>query len=169
MHLAVIVTLKCTCTYRHAAPLPFRVNITWSFSIRFPTKQQHTKLPRNFIIHSVHFQIYNYYFQVTYIIVKKVSVIAFQVVMGSLDNHHHDLENGNTTKPAVLSVPLLGTECDPDHVLSSVRGSMFKDFVANVRKVLFETKLLVLFPAIPMAFAAHYYNLERVSVVQCIC
>ncbi|KAJ0788564.1 putative calcium/proton exchanger [Helianthus annuus] len=73
--------------------------------------------------------------------------------MGSSVNY--DVENGETAKP------MLGTTSSESDVLSCVRFRMIRDFVANVRKVIFGTKLLVLFPAIPMAFVAHYYSLDR--------
>ncbi|KAJ0749261.1 putative calcium/proton exchanger [Helianthus annuus] len=80
--------------------------------------------------------------------------------MGSSVNY--DVENGETDKP------MLGTTSSESDVLSCVRFRMIRDFVANVRKVIFGTKLLVLFPAIPMAFVAHYYSLDRVSDVHYI-
>ncbi|KAL8191586.1 hypothetical protein R6Q57_028317 [Mikania cordata] len=59
---------------------------------------------------------------------------------------YHDLENnGDSTKPVTRE--------------SCVGFRMLGDFVTNVRKVIFETRLLVLFPAIPMAIVAHYYSL----------
>ncbi|MFS7935121.1 hypothetical protein Hanom_Chr05g00399761 [Helianthus anomalus] len=76
--------------------------------------------------------------------------------MGSSENY--DVENGETAKPREA---LLGTTSSESDVLSCVRFRMIRDFVANVRKVIFGTKLLVLFPAIPMAFVAHYYSLDR--------
>ncbi|XP_076928676.1 vacuolar cation/proton exchanger 1-like isoform X1 [Bidens hawaiensis] len=71
--------------------------------------------------------------------------------MSSLENY--DLENGETVKPVL-------PEKTRD-VLPCVRFLMLRDFVVNVQKVMFETKLLVLFPAIPMAFIAHWYSLGR--------
>ncbi|KAM0021197.1 putative calcium/proton exchanger, sodium/calcium exchanger membrane region [Helianthus debilis subsp. tardiflorus] len=76
--------------------------------------------------------------------------------MGSSENY--DVENGETAKPRES---LLGTTSSESDVLSCVRFRMIRDFVANARKVIFGTKLLVLFPAIPMAFVAHYYSLDR--------
>ncbi|KAL8236770.1 hypothetical protein R6Q59_017851 [Mikania micrantha] len=63
----------------------------------------------------------------------------------SSSESYHDLENGDSTKPVTRE--------------SCVGFRMLGDFVTNVRKVIFETRLLVLFPAIPMAIVAHYYSL----------
>lgn len=80
--------------------------------------------------------------------------------MGSSENYYHDLEVGEITK----SIPVTKTR---DSLLPTrshtggVRFRILKDFLANIRKVIFETKLFVLFPAIPMAFVAHYYRFGR--------
>ncbi|KAI3801536.1 hypothetical protein L1987_29643 [Smallanthus sonchifolius] len=50
--------------------------------------------------------------------------------------------------------PLLHSRSDTDRC-------RFRMFAANVGKVVFETRLLVLYPAIPMAFIAHYYRFNR--------
>ncbi|KAD3068200.1 hypothetical protein E3N88_36080 [Mikania micrantha] len=63
----------------------------------------------------------------------------------SSSESYHDLENGDSTKPVTRE--------------SCVGFRMLGDFVTNVRKVIFETRLLVLFPAIPMAIVAHYNSL----------
>ncbi|XP_076919697.1 vacuolar cation/proton exchanger 1-like [Bidens hawaiensis] len=57
----------------------------------------------------------------------------------------YDLENGETEKPVL-------PEKTRDVLPCVDRFRMLRDFVVNVQKVIFETKLLVLFPAIPMAF-----------------
>ncbi|KAK9055324.1 hypothetical protein SSX86_026407 [Deinandra increscens subsp. villosa] len=75
--------------------------------------------------------------------------------MSSSENY--DMENGVSPEKTLL----LRTTSESSDVVSCVRFRMLRDFVTNVRKVIFETKLLVLFPAIPMAFAAHYYSFSR--------
>ncbi|GJT33718.1 vacuolar cation/proton exchanger 3-like protein [Tanacetum coccineum] len=71
--------------------------------------------------------------------------------MGSTENY--DLE---TAKP----IPVTKSKECLLHARSNndVRFRVLKGFLENVRKVVFETKLFLLFPAVPMAFVAHHYN-----------
>ncbi|XP_071699474.1 vacuolar cation/proton exchanger 1-like [Rutidosis leptorrhynchoides] len=74
----------------------------------------------------------------------------------------YDLENGDV-KPVVVAKTresLLETRSQSD-VYTNVRFRRLRMFITNVRKVIFETKLFVLFPAIPLAFVAHWYNFGR--------
>lgn len=77
-----------------------------------------------------------------------ILVYCIQSVMSSSENY--DLENAKTRDVLPACVD---------------RFRMLRAFVVNLQKVIFETKLLVLFPAIPMAFVAQCYSLGRVSVV----
>ncbi|KAK1434844.1 hypothetical protein QVD17_00598 [Tagetes erecta] len=70
----------------------------------------------------------------------------------------YDLENGNIAK-TTEEESLLRIRSDDDS--SSVRIRILREFVVNVRKVVFETKLFVLWPAIPMAFLADRYGFGR--------
>ncbi|KAI3786972.1 hypothetical protein L1987_41089 [Smallanthus sonchifolius] len=83
--------------------------------------------------------------------------------MSSSENY--DLENGEIVKsvsPEKMRESLLRTRSQTDDLsLSPVRFRILRDFLANVRKVVFETKLFVLFPAVPMAFVAHCYSFGR--------
>ncbi|KAI3694656.1 hypothetical protein L1987_77624 [Smallanthus sonchifolius] len=83
--------------------------------------------------------------------------------MSSSENY--DLENGEIAKsvsPEKLRESLLRTRSQTDDLsLSPVRFRILRDFLANVRKVVFETKLFVLFPAVPMAFVAHCFSFGR--------
>ncbi|KAD5317619.1 hypothetical protein E3N88_17565 [Mikania micrantha] len=76
-----------------------------------------------------------------------------------------DLEIGEILTKAVspekMRESLLRRSMSDDHRFSSVSIRILRDFVANVRKVVFETKLFVLFPAIPMAFVARWFSFGR--------
>ncbi|KAI3682134.1 hypothetical protein L2E82_50166 [Cichorium intybus] len=78
--------------------------------------------------------------------------------MGSSVNY--DLENGEIVKSSPVVKSLLRTTSRAD-VLSGVRFRILRNLLANVGKVIFGTKLFVLYPAIPMAFVAHYYSFGR--------
>ncbi|KAM0026050.1 putative calcium/proton exchanger, sodium/calcium exchanger membrane region [Helianthus debilis subsp. tardiflorus] len=67
----------------------------------------------------------------------------------------YDLEREEKMRESLL----LPTSNDCN--VSPVRFRRLKSFLANVRIVVFETKLFVLFPAIPMAFVAHCYRFGR--------
>ena len=41
---------------------------------------------------------------------------------------------------------------------------MLRQFLANLQEVILGTKIAVLFPAIPLAIVADFYNFGRVSV-----
>ncbi|KAK9059567.1 hypothetical protein SSX86_020271 [Deinandra increscens subsp. villosa] len=74
----------------------------------------------------------------------------------------YDLENGEIAKSVspekTRDQPLLRSE---DRLLSRARFPILRSFVENVRKVVFETKLFVLYPAIPMAIVAQCYSFGR--------
>ncbi|PWA71832.1 cation exchanger 4 [Artemisia annua] len=72
--------------------------------------------------------------------------------MGSADQNY-DLEIAKPIPVTKSKECLLHARSNND-----VRFRVLKEFLENVRKVVFETKLFVLFPAIPMAFVAHCYN-----------
>ena len=78
--------------------------------------------------------------------------------MGSTDQNY-DLEIAKPIPVTKSKECLLHARSNND-----VRFRVLKVFLENVRKVVFETKLFVLFPAIPMAFVAHFYNFGNVSV-----
>ncbi|KAJ0738071.1 putative calcium/proton exchanger, sodium/calcium exchanger membrane region [Helianthus annuus] len=65
----------------------------------------------------------------------------------------YDLEREEKMRESLLPT----SDCNA----SPVRFRRLKSFLANVRIVVFETKLFVLFPAIPMAFVAHCYRFGR--------
>ncbi|MFS7944674.1 putative calcium/proton exchanger, sodium/calcium exchanger membrane region [Helianthus anomalus] len=66
----------------------------------------------------------------------------------------YDLEREEKMRDSLLAT---SDDCNA----SPVRFRRLKSFLANVRIVVFETKLFVLFPAIPMAFVAHCYRFGR--------
>lgn len=70
---------------------------------------------------------------------------------------NYDLENGKIMKSENTTESLLRIESQ------SVRFRILREFVVNVRKVVFETKLFALWPAIPMAFVADRFSFGRVS------
>lgn len=49
-----------------------------------------------------------------------------------------------------------------------LRFQILRDFMTNLREVIFSTKLVVLFPAVPLAVAADFYSFGRVSIIQII-
>ena len=93
--------------------------------------------------------------------------------MGSQENITWDVEEAGEIRVSsrehhyrsaqTLSASLLRTKSDPE-LVNKVRFRCLKNFVANLQQVIFGTKLIVLFPAIPAAIAAESYNLGRVSV-----
>lgn len=49
-------------------------------------------------------------------------------------------------------------------LVSKVRCTVLRGFLATLQEIFLGTKLFVLFPAVPLAIAAHYYHLGRVSI-----
>ncbi|KAL1819668.1 hypothetical protein ACET3Z_014537 [Daucus carota] len=90
--------------------------------------------------------------------------------MGSQENITWDVEEAGEIRVSsrehhyrsaqTLSASLLRTKSDPE-LVNKVRFRCLKNFVANLQQVIFGTKLIVLFPAIPAAIAAQSYNLGR--------
>ncbi|WOG89092.1 hypothetical protein DCAR_0208328 [Daucus carota subsp. sativus] len=90
--------------------------------------------------------------------------------MGSQENITWDVEEAGEIRVSsrehhyrsaqTLSASLLRTKSDPE-LVNKVRFRCLKNFVANLQQVIFGTKLIVLFPAIPAAIAAESYNLGR--------
>lgn len=50
-------------------------------------------------------------------------------------------------------------------LINRVQISLLRQFLANLQEVLVGTKLFILFPVVPLAVAAHYYNFGRVSEI----
>ena len=69
--------------------------------------------------------------------------------------------NGKT--PQNISSSIVRKKSDPVLVSSNFRFQMLGYFLTNLQEVILGTKLAVLFPAIPLAIAADYYKLGRVS------
>ncbi|PPR96720.1 hypothetical protein GOBAR_AA23970 [Gossypium barbadense] len=59
-----------------------------------------------------------------------------------------------------MSNSLLHKKSDP-LLVSKLRFQMLRQFLANLQEVILGTKLAVLFPAIPLAIAADFYNFGR--------
>lgn len=68
--------------------------------------------------------------------------------------------NGKTAQTVTSSI--LRKKSDPV-LVSNVRFKMLRQFLENLQEVILGTKLAVLFPAIPLAVAADFYNFGRVS------
>lgn len=73
-----------------------------------------------------------------------------------------DLSNGRT--PQNVSSSILRKKSDP-MLVSNIRFKMVRQFLANLQQVLLGTKLAVLFPAVPLAIVADFYNFGRVSAI----
>lgn len=94
-----------------------------------------------------------------------------------MDSHHeamNDVENGDSKSlmnkglskgrtQQNVSSSILRKKSDPV-LVSKVRFKMLRQFLANLQEVILGTKIAVLFPAIPLAIAADFYNFGRVSV-----
>lgn len=74
----------------------------------------------------------------------------------------NDLSNGRT--PQNVSSSILRKKSDPT-LVSNIRFKMVRQFLANLQQVLLGTKLAVLFPAVPLAIVADFYNFGRVSAI----
>jgi Ca2+:H+ antiporter len=72
-----------------------------------------------------------------------------------------EISKGRT--PQNVSSSILRKKSDPA-LVSKVRFNMLRQFLANLQEVILGTKLAVLFPAVPLAIAADFYNFGRVSV-----
>ncbi|KAM3691585.1 vacuolar cation/proton exchanger 1-like [Castanea sativa] len=68
------------------------------------------------------------------------------------------LSKGRT--PQNVSSSILRKKSDPV-LVSKVRFKMVRQFLANLQEVILGTKLAVLFPAIPLAIVADFYNFGR--------
>ncbi|GMY10597.1 vacuolar cation/proton exchanger 3-like isoform X1 [Fagus crenata] len=69
-----------------------------------------------------------------------------------------ELSKGRT--PQNVSSSILRKKSDPA-LVSKVRFNMLRQFLANLQQVILGTKLAVLFPAVPLAIAADFYNFGR--------
>jgi len=54
-------------------------------------------------------------------------------------------------------------------LVTKVHCQMLRSFTANLKEVVFGTKLAVLFPAVPLAVVADFYSLGRVSIYEAKC
>lgn len=90
-----------------------------------------------------------------------------------------DLENNNNNNMEELcnkstssgSSAMVSKKSDiPVVVINNkkLRFQILRDFMTNLREVIFSTKLVVLFPAVPLAVAADFYSFGRVSIIQII-
>lgn len=91
-----------------------------------------------------------------------------------MDSHHeamNDVENGDSKSlmnkglskgrtQQNVSSSILRKKSDPV-LVSKVRFKMLRQFLANLQEVILGTKIAVLFPAIPLAIAADFYNFGR--------
>ncbi|KAK9998374.1 hypothetical protein SO802_017977 [Lithocarpus litseifolius] len=91
-----------------------------------------------------------------------------------MDSHHEamdNVENGDSKSlmnkglskgrtPQNVSSSILRKKSDPV-LVSKVRFKMLRQFLANLQEVILGTKLAVLFPAIPLAIVADFYNFGR--------
>ncbi|OMO84320.1 Calcium/proton exchanger [Corchorus capsularis] len=68
--------------------------------------------------------------------------------------------NGSARTAQNLSTSLMRKKSDP-MLVSNVRYEMLRHFLSNLQQVILGTKLAVLFPAIPLAIAADFYNFGR--------
>ncbi|OMO90447.1 Calcium/proton exchanger [Corchorus olitorius] len=68
--------------------------------------------------------------------------------------------NGSGRTAQNLSTSLMRKKSDP-MLVSNVRYEMLRNFLSNLQQVILGTKLAVLFPAIPLAIAADFYNFGR--------
>lgn len=48
-------------------------------------------------------------------------------------------------------------------LVSKVRCAPLRDFLANLQEIFLGTKLFILFPAVPLAVVAEYFNFGRVT------
>ncbi|KAJ1385943.1 Sodium/calcium exchanger membrane region [Sesbania bispinosa] len=75
---------------------------------------------------------------------------------------NEDLENNNTETPQDMSHSMVKKKSDPVLVTNSnARFQMLRSFMTNLHVVVLATKLVVLFPAVPLAVAANFYNFGR--------
>lgn len=137
--------------------MPFPANITWCSSIKTRTKTPKRNFPEPSPSQPYKSHHITAFRAQTY---KCVLLCVKSMSMSSSVNY--DLENGEIVKSSPVAKSLLRTRSQTD-VLSSVRFRILRNFLANVRIVILGTKLFLLFPAIPMAFVAHYYSFRRVS------
>jgi hypothetical protein len=75
-----------------------------------------------------------------------------------------ELSNGRT--PQNVSSSILRKKSDPI-LVSKIRFKMVRQLLANLQEVILGTKLAVLFPAVPLAIVADFYNFGRVSTHAC--
>ncbi|KAI4305248.1 hypothetical protein L6164_028625 [Bauhinia variegata] len=85
------------------------------------------------------------------------------------NNNHHHHHNGSGKNgvvqgfrtPEHVSSSIVRKKSDPVMVGSDNGFQVLRNFVANLQEVIFGTKLVVLFPAVPLAVAADFYSFGR--------
>lgn len=83
---------------------------------------------------------------------------------------NEDLENNNveTIQHNISSNSIVRKKSDMVLVTNNVRFQILRNVMTNMKEVMLGTKLVVLFPAVPLAVAADFYSLGRVSVISFI-
>jgi Ca2+:H+ antiporter len=82
---------------------------------------------------------------------------------------NEDMENNVVTQQNISSSSSSMVRKKSDIVLvtnNNVRFQIFRNVMTNMKEVMLGTKLVVLFPAVPLAVAADFYSLGRVSNLQ---
>lgn len=78
-------------------------------------------------------------------------------------NVNEDLENKVDSVENISSGSIVRKKSDIILVTNNVRFQIVRNVMRNVKEVMLGTKLVVLFPAVPLAVAADFYSLGRVS------
>jgi Ca2+:H+ antiporter len=82
---------------------------------------------------------------------------------------NEDMESNVVTQQNISSSSSSMVRKKSDIVLvtnNNVRFQIFRNVMTNMKEVMLGTKLVVLFPAVPLAVAADFYSLGRVSNLQ---
>lgn len=79
-----------------------------------------------------------------------------------LENNTEDCNNAMTPMVRKKSELVVVTNNDS-------RFQMLRNFMTNLQEVIFGTKLVVLFPAVPLAVVANFYSFGRVSTIHANC
>lgn len=75
---------------------------------------------------------------------------------------NEDLENNNVETPHnISSNSIVRKKSDMVLVTNNVRFQILRNVMTNMKEVMLGTKLVVLFPAVPLAVAADFYSLGR--------
>lgn len=78
-------------------------------------------------------------------------------------NVNEDLENKVDSVENISSSSIVRKKSDIVLVTNNGRFQIVRNVMKNVKEVMLGTKLVVLFPAVPLAVAADFYSLGRVS------